>query len=166
MIQRTLRIETTRLTLMTFRSSRSSWSLALRRANLLILVWSSLRTSTLFSSSAGVIIILENGAFYSSIDAKGSGWLGIRLDVWIVKVMSSPRVVVVPGLFPVPLFVCCLRLPPDRMFIVRLSLYRTNLLSQECIHMVIKSKFVLFFFSKFSRTLQRTRMRMTSARVY
>ena len=54
----------THLTLMTFRSPRSSWSLALRRANLLMLFWSSLRTSTLFSSSAGVIIILETFLFF------------------------------------------------------------------------------------------------------
>ena len=50
----------TQLTLITFRSSRSSWSLALRRANLLILFWSSLRTSVVTSSSAGVILILGN----------------------------------------------------------------------------------------------------------
>lgn len=68
-----------------------------------------------------------------------------------IRCLNCKSDVVVPGLFPVPLFVCCLRLPPDRMFIVRLSLYRTNLLSQECIHMVIKSKFVLFFFSINSR---------------
>ena len=71
----------------------------------------------LFSSSAGVINKKKKGAFLFFDRCKGKWMIGNS-----IRCLNCKSDVVVPGLFPVPLFVCCLR------FASRPYVHRTALL--------------------------------------